>query len=86
MEGYIKKEDRKKKKILLISQPNFLSGSFESLFSLKIGKKRLIDLICEAHKISDFDSALSFRPHPKDSGYIKLPKEIKIDNSVNEVT
>lgn len=67
-------------KILLVSQPNIFDGSFKSIFDIKINNDRLIDLISLVTKACP-NCAVSFRPHPKDLGSIKLPNEINIDAS-----
>ena len=77
----ISKSTTEKKYILLVSQPDVFSGSFNSMFDIKIQKKRLIDLISSSQIMNQSNLSLSFRPHPKDSNLPKLPCGIKLDVS-----
>lgn len=75
--------DRKKYRILIVSQPDSLSGSFNSIFSKKSGSRRLIDEIAaQVHAAFDNRSdryRILFRPHPKEKPGGLLPENVGMD-------
>jgi len=68
-------------KILLVSQPEIFTKSYDSLFSITVNNTRLVDEVVMKIKNSNHRYKIYYRTHPKDNNINNLPQEVKLDGS-----
>lgn len=68
-------------RVLLVSQPDVVAGTFRGVFFLPWGSGRIIDaVIATLRPLVDAGAiAISYRPHPKESPADTLPPDIQFD-------